>query len=239
MTVYLDVVFLENLIMNLVIILSEAVLLARFNRFFRKIIASGILSVFYIVTLMYPQVASFQVIIGALAMKIAFNPKNMKKLMKEILLFYFISFIFGGISFAMVSVFNNGKVTILDGVLLSDFSVFKVLLCGILGAFLVMIFLKKKKEHVFRKITIGLNGKEVDIKVLLDTGNLLREPYTGKPVIIVEKDAIKGILEEDVILNFREIIIRQKYCTNSECFLYHTKVLEMKMESYLDLDLIM
>lgn len=218
MTVYLDVVFLENFVMNLVIILSEAVLLGGFKKFFRKIIASSILSLFYIATLFYSSVAIFQVIVALIAIKISFEPKSIKKLIKEVLFFYFISFIFGGLSFAMASLFNNGKITILDGVLVSDFSAFKVFICGVLGAILVVAFLKKKKEHVFRKITIGLDGKEVDVKVLLDTGNLLREPYTGKPVIIVEKNAINEILEEDIVSNFYEIIRRKKRCANWNVF---------------------
>lgn len=218
MTVYLDVVFLENFVMNLVIILSEAVLLGGFKKFFRKFIASSILSVFYVATLFYSPIAMFQIVVAILAVWISFEPKSIKRLVKEVLLFYFISFIFGGLSFAMVSLFNNGKVTILDGVLVSDFSAFKVLLCGVLGAFLVVIFLKKKKDHVFKKIAIGLEEKEVEIKVLLDTGNLLREPYTGKPVIIVEKDVIKEILEENIVSSFQEIIKREKRCTNWNVF---------------------
>lgn len=206
MTVYLDMVFLENLIMNLVIILSEAVLLGGVKNFLRKVFASGILALFYILTLFYPSMALFQIAVAIFAIKIGFNPKSIKKLFRELVLFYFISFIFGGISFAMVNVFNNGKVTILDGVLISDFSVFKVLLCGILGAFLVVLFLKKKKEHVFKEIVIGLGDKKVNVKVLLDTGNLLKEPYTGKPVIIVEKNAVIGLFEEDFVLNFQEIL---------------------------------
>lgn len=210
MTVYLDVVFLENFVMNLVIILSEAVLLGRFNKFFRKIVASVFLGLFYIATLFYPEIAMFQVIMALIATKISFGSKSIKRLVKEVLLFYFISFVFGGISFAMVSLVNSGRMTVLDGVLISDFSVFKVLMCGVFGAFLVVIFLKRKKEHVFKELVIALNGKEISVKVLLDTGNLLREPYTGKPVIIVERDAIEEILDSNVVLHFQEIIRRKK-----------------------------
>ena len=37
MTIYLDVVFIENLVMNLSVILSEAVLLNSLNKLIRKI----------------------------------------------------------------------------------------------------------------------------------------------------------------------------------------------------------
>lgn len=218
MTVYLDVVFLENFVMNLVIILSEAVLLGGFKKFFRKFIASIILSAFYIATLFYAEVAMFQIVAALIAVWVSFEPKSIKKLLKELLLFYFINFIFGGLSFAMVSLFNDGRVTVLDGILVSDFSAFKVLMCGVLGAFLVVFFLKKKRGHVFKDITIGLRGKEAIVKVLLDTGNLLREPYTGKPVIIVEKDAAKEIIDGDIVSDFQEIIKRKKRCANWNVF---------------------
>lgn len=214
MTVYLDVVFVENLIMNLVIILSEAVVLNSLNNFSKKIIASLVLSIFYIVTLFYPVVSKLHILVGILAIKISFNSHSIKSIFKQTFLFYFISFVFGGLSFAMVNLLNNGKVTILDGVLVADFSIFKVFLCGVLGSFMVFCFLKNKKKHVFKEIIIGLEQREVKLKVLLDTGNLLKEPYTGRPVIIVEKEALKGVLDEQTILNFQAIINRKKRDTN-------------------------
>lgn len=206
MIIYLDVIFLENLIMNLVIILSEATVLKAFHEFLRKIIASAIASFFYIMTLFYPKISFLQIVLSLLVIKISFNPQTIKLLIKETALFYFISFIFGGLSFTMMSIFNEGKVTILDGVLISDFSLFKVFLCGVLGAFLVAAFLKKKNKHVLKNMLIGFKGKKKRVRVLLDTGNLLKEPYTGKPVIIVEKAAIQDIFDEDTFKNFDEVL---------------------------------
>jgi stage II sporulation protein GA (sporulation sigma-E factor processing peptidase) len=214
MTVYLDVVFIENLIMNLVIILSEAAVLNSLNNFPKKIIASLVLSFFYVVTLFYPVISKLHILFGILAVKISFNSHSIKFIFKQTLLFYFISFVFGGLSFAMVNLFNNGKFTILDGVLVANFSVFKVFLCGVLGAFMVFNFLKNKKKHIFKEIIVGLEQREAKLKVLLDTGNLLKEPYTGKSVIIVEKDALKEVLDEKLILNFQDIINRKKRNTN-------------------------
>lgn len=214
MTVYLDVIFVENLIMNLVIILSEAVVLNSLNKFLKKFLASFIASIFYIVTLFYPIISFLQVCIGLFMIKLSFNPHSIKALIKQTVLFYFISFVFGGLSFAMANLLNNGSVTILDGVLVGNFSVFKVFLCGILGAFMVFIFLNKKQKHVFKEIIVGVGQNKDKFKVLLDTGNLLKEPYTGKSVIIVEKEALKNVLKEDVILNFKDIINRKKRNAN-------------------------
>ena len=121
MTVYLDVVFLENFVMNLVIILSEAVLLGGFKKFFRKFIASIILSAFYIATLFYAEVAMFQIVAALIAVWVSFEPKSIKKLLKELLLFYFISFI------SFISPSSNTYIsTICVGFILSLFRLYSL-----------------------------------------------------------------------------------------------------------------
>lgn len=210
MTVYLDIVFLENLIMNLIIILAEAIVLNSLKQFARKLLASGLASFFYIFILFFPKLSFMQIFVSFIIMKVAFNTSSIKALLKRVILFYFISYLFGGLSFAMISIFNDGKITVFDGVLVSDFSLFKLFLCGVLGLLLVMIVLKKRKEHVFKDIEISFNNKTCVVRLLLDTGNLLVEPYTGKPVIIIEKNALKGVLDKDIFDNFHDIIIGRK-----------------------------
>ena len=209
MTIYIDVVFIENLIMNFIIILTEAIVLNSLKQYFRKFLAACLASLFYIVTLFFPDVSFLQIFIGFLIMNIAFKASTIKLLIKRTILFYFISYLFGGLSFAMISFLNNGKTTIMNGVLISDFSLFKVFLCAVLGFLLIVIVLRKKKEHIFKDVIIGFNNCETCVRLLFDTGNLLREPYTDKPVVIVEKDALKSILEEKVFKNFDKILERR------------------------------
>ena len=45
---------------------------------------------------------------------------------------------------------------------------------------------------------------------MIDTGNLLKDPITGTPVIVVEKQSLKEIIEEE-ILNQIEGILEGKY----------------------------
>ena len=57
MTIYIDVVFIENLIMNFIIILTEAIVLNSLKQYFRKFLAACLASLFYIVTLFFPDVS--------------------------------------------------------------------------------------------------------------------------------------------------------------------------------------
>ena len=62
---------------------------------------------------------------------------------------------------------------------------------------------KNNPSIVFEK------GK-VDINAIIDTGNFLKEPITGKPVIIVEKDVLKNVIPADILENSQDIINGKK-----------------------------
>jgi len=206
-TVYLDVIFIENFVMNLSIILSEAVLLNSLDFFTRKIITAILSSMYYIVTLFFPVCAYFQVIIGIIIVCMAFHPKKLKMLFKELFLFYFINFVFAGTSFALMCAFNKGKFSIFNGVVVGNFNVCKVFLSGVIAFVMLVYFFRKRSKHTFKDVVISISGKIKSIRVLLDTGNLLREPYTGKPVMIVEKRALNTLVGEKVINEFNEILV--------------------------------
>lgn len=206
MTIYLDVVFIENLVMNLSVILSEAVLLNSLNKLIRKIGSALIATVYYILTLIFPKFSGFQVFVGILIIFIAFRPRNLKLLIKQVFLFYFINFVFAGTSFALICAFNKGKFSIFNGVVVGNFSVFKVFLAVIIAIIMLIYFFRKRSKHVFKDVVISISGKVKEIRLLLDTGNLLREPYTGKPVMIVEKSALKNVIDEELFNDLEKML---------------------------------
>lgn len=206
MTIYLDVVFIENLVMNLSVILSEAVLLNSLNKLIRKIGSALIATAYYILTLIFPKFSGFQVFVGILIIFIAFRPRNLKLLIKQVFLFYFINLVFAGTSFALICAFNKGKFSIFNGVVVGNFSVFKVFLAVIIAIIMLIYFFRKRSKHVFKDVVISISGKVKEIRLLLDTGNLLREPYTGKPVMIVEKSALKNVIDEELFNDLEKML---------------------------------
>lgn len=206
MTIYLDVVFIENLVMNLSVILSEAILLNSLNKLIRKIGSALFATAYYILTLIFPKLSGFQVFVGILIILIAFRPRNLKLLIKQVFLFYFINFVFAGTSFALMCAFNKDKFSIFNGVVIGNFDVFKVFLAGIIAIIMLTYFFRKRSKHVFKDVVISISGKVKEIRLLLDTGNLLREPYTGKPVMIVEKSALKNVIDEELFNDLEKML---------------------------------
>lgn len=54
------------------------------------------------------------------------------------------------------------------------------------------------KSKIYMPIIVSLNNKTVEVIGLLDTGNLLRDPLTQTPVIIIQFSAIKELLPNEV-----------------------------------------
>lgn len=86
-----------------------------------------------------------------------------------------------------------------------------ILIGGLIGFFTIIISFKSIKNKLSKKdmlcnISIVFEEGKVDVNAIIDTGNFLKEPLTGKPVIIVEKDVLKSAIPVDILGNMQEII---------------------------------
>lgn len=207
MVIYLDIIFLENSIMNILILLSMRGVLKNKKSIWRIILSAMVGALFYIIEFVISWISFIQVLIACLILIIAFGYSNIRTFFKQVCLFYFISLLFGGTSFWIMNLASNGKYSIHDGIIVGNFNLFFITISGIASLFLTAKFLNKKMRHVISSMVIILNGKKVLVNVLLDTGNLLREPYQNRPVLIIEKRALSGIVTDEVISCYHDIIM--------------------------------
>jgi len=56
------------------------------------------------------------------------------------------------------------------------------------------------------KLQINVEDSIINTEAIIDTGNFLRDPITKTPVIVVEKEVLRGILPDTIIDNLPEII---------------------------------
>ena len=121
MTIYLDVVFLENLIINYIILYSTGIVSKVKIKHLRLIIASVIGAIYsvtyYLLNLKIYSTVVLKIILSIVIIYVAFNSKNLKILAKQILLFYLVSFVFGGAAIAIIYMVNSQNITIHNGVL--------------------------------------------------------------------------------------------------------------------------
>ena len=207
MVIYLDIIFLENSIMNVLILLSMRIILKNKKDIWRIILSAIVGALFYVIEFVITWIVFIQVLIAVLILIIAFGYSNIRTILKQVVLFYFISLLFGGISFWLMNLLNNGNYSIYNGIIVGNFSFILVTISGIVGLVLTIIFLNQKMRHVISSMIIVLNSKKAFVNVLLDTGNLLREPYKNRPVLIVEKMALSDFLTDEVMSNYHDIIM--------------------------------
>lgn len=106
MTIYLDIVFIENILMNYIILFTTCIVCKQKRQQVRLIISSiigALYSVAYYITEMKIYGAMItKILLSIVMIYVAFNSKKLKKIFKEIIIFYLTSFAFGGCAFAII-----------------------------------------------------------------------------------------------------------------------------------------
>ena len=159
---------------------------------------------------------------------IAFNSNKIKELLKQLLIFYMTSFVFGGAAIALIHLIKPQEVQTQNGIYAGEYSLKVVFLGGIVGFTIMVIAFKSIKSklssnNIFYNINIEIEGNKIETKAMVDTGNMLKEPITNTPVIIVEHTLLYGIIPKEILNNIDEILsgnfnnikeeIKNKYTT--------------------------
>lgn len=215
MTIYLDVVLIENLCMNYIILFATGYILKLKLNHIKIIISSLIGSVYAIVCYMqileiYSNIVT-KIILSIVMVYIAFKAKNIKICIKQVLMFYLISFVFGGCAFALLYIIRPQDIITRNGVFVGTYPIKIAILGAIVGFILTYLVFKLIKNRisnksVFYDIGVYLRKKKILVKAMLDTGNFLREPITQMPVILIEKDKLYELLPKNILDNIDEII---------------------------------
>ena len=65
---------------------------------------------------------------------------------------------------------------------------------------------KMTKKDMYCNIKIKINGIELETIAMIDSGNILKEPITGTPVIVVESTLLEEALPREILNNLEKII---------------------------------
>lgn len=192
--VYLDVLFYLNFWMNLLLLyLTAFIQKYKFNRF-RMLLSAAALAALNSVAICYIQFENGCVLlalqaafclIGAL---LAFPYHGLCKLLWQLLIMQMLSFLFGGILEWMLTVpfFGmTGTLSITNSLVISFISYF------LIRYFLTGLKEKRRIRAQLYEVHLQMGELTVRMKGLLDTGNSLREPISGKPVSILDKETVK------------------------------------------------
>lgn len=233
MTIYLDIVLFENILLNYIIILSTAIISKEKINFIRIILSSILGGIFAILSYIERMPTFIEIVtkitISIIMMNIAFRKLKIKKLCKVLIFFYLVSFTFGGIAFMLLFFINPQNIKISENRLVGVYPIKITILAGILGFIVISIVAQIIKNRMTKKdmiceLEIFYNGKYKRLKTMLDTGNFLKEPITNADVIIVEKESLKDIVDNDLLDNIGTII-KGKWLDSENIYSYKLKII--------------
>lgn len=205
--IYLDLLWVDNLIMNFILLWITSKIAKPFKLLWR-IWAGAILGAFYAVMLFLPGYE----FLGSLPLKLAlslvmlfisFHFNSVRDFLKVLAIFYFITFTFGGAAFGMYYL-GCQAVTVEKGIFYIKSYPVKILAvsCIVVVALIRFLWLffrsRMIEDNLLYRIEVEFDGSSIMMEALLDTGNALFDPISHSPVIIVEYEKLKKLLPEEI-----------------------------------------
>lgn len=215
MTIYVDVVLFENLIMNYIILFTTSQILKIEPKHIRIILASLIGAIYSIIAYMnildiYSKIP-LKILLSIIIVYVAFNPQTLKKMWKYILFFYLVSFVFGGAAFSLIYIVKPQEILMKNGLFLGTYPL-KIAILGAIVAFITITIVFKlaknkiSKKDLFCEMEICINNKKIETKTMVDTGNMLKEPISNTPVVVVEHMLLYECIPKEILNNLENII---------------------------------
>ena len=175
--------------MNYIILYTVGVI-RKINLKQKRLILSSTLGSFYAI-LVYLNIMNFtsnffmKILLSISMTFLAFNSKTPKNLLKDLLLFYITSFVFGGCAFAFIYLIQPNKVQMNHGVLVGTYPLKVTLIAGIIAFFTIQLAFKITKNKLsvndmICSIMIYEGENHLTLKALIDSGNLLKEPISRR-----------------------------------------------------------
>ena len=187
--VYIDLLFLLNMLLDFILLLSVTYILNR-NITLKKVIYGSIIGSLSTLLLLFKlnsiELFIIKIIISIIMTLTTFSYKNIKYTIKNLEYLYIVSIILGGFLYIAKIQFNNLYVFILL----------------FLSPIILYLYYKQTKEiknnySYYHKLDIYYKNEIIKLNAYLDTGNKLKDPYFSRDIIVIN-NVIKNI--DDYIL---------------------------------------
>ncbi len=208
MTVYADMLFIVNFIINL-ILLKLCSLLVKVSVSTLRLSLSSAVGAVYAVFMFFPDISFFYIFPFKLAISFAMImiivPKaRLVRLIKITAVFYLVSFTFAGVLLMLIYLGSASPAltpAVKNGIFYFDIPLGSLILASALSYAVIALsqaIFKRNKTIGIRSLKIILSGRECTVPALSDTGNLLKDPISQAPVIIAEGKFIGSLFPEGI-----------------------------------------
>lgn len=201
---YVDLLVIEDLILNYCILIGTSLLLNRltsFPKLFLSSVVGTIPLIFLFTTIDKSLIFIISLLFSIIMSIIAFKHEDIIYTIKNIMYIYFTSIFIGGFVY-LINIYFLPKI---DNYLLNFFTLI------IIAPIITYIYIKSIKKiktnySNYYVIDIYLKGKEkITMNSYLDTGNILKDPYKRRPIILIDKNKINYQNEKIIFVPYNTI----------------------------------
>lgn len=213
--IYADILIIVNLIVNYLLLRASAAMTGYSFKAWRILVSATIGGIFSLIIFIenIPLLANILIKLLILSVMVitAFGTRSAKAFLKCCASFFLVNFGFAGIMLAICTTLLPNAAIYKNGVVYFDISIFTLTVSAIICYFVLSIISRFTKSKAPQKsiysIRIRYGENSVEGKALFDSGNTLCDCFSGKPVIITEREFISKLCDDDItsMKNFRLI----------------------------------
>ena len=197
MTIYLDVLLLSNLWADYALLRTAAALTHTPFRSLRCLLAAltGAVSSLTVFLPELPLAVCIpaRILLAVLLCGIAFGFRDLRALLRQTAVFFGSSLLFCGAVWAIASLRTPAGWYLRNTVIYADISLLTLLLGTTAAAAIAAVRerMASAKRHRAYRLHLRLGGMDFILPALSDSGNTLRDAFSGKPVVICGTDALR------------------------------------------------
>ncbi len=204
--VYVDILVILNTLVNYFILLAIRKITHSYTKRWRIALGAfvgGISSLLLFLEHLNIFMTVLKVLSGVLMIIVTFEIKTLKLLLKRLFFLFVITFLFGGVTYAIYIFFDKDILLYSNGIIYFDVDMTFLVICSVIS-YCVITFItkytdKKASKNTEYYVTIENNGKTVSCMALMDTGNNLREPFSDYPVIMADESVFNQLYSDETI----------------------------------------
>jgi len=205
--IYGDVLFVINFAMDFLALYLTGTILRLRRRTWLTVLAASIGALYAVVSLFadgHP-LLSAAVSVGV-SFVMCYTAYGGRMLPASTAVFIGVSFMLGGSITALYGFMNRSRHVLIDGeisTLYSDIPPDVLIMLAFISAVLSIIIGRfRGKRHCTAEITVTVGGRMSRFEALSDSGNLLREPISGLPVVVASPAIMRELIPEELFDSF-------------------------------------
>lgn len=210
MIVYADVLICLNTVVNyLILSITEKFCKTKTKNF--RLILGAFVGALFSLYIFLPQstflVESLvRISVSALIVIVTFGCKKIKPFLKQVIVFYCVTFAYGGLMIALWYIVEPYGMVVNNGIVYFNISPIILIALTVIAYILMTLFSKIFKTYAkteLCKIEIIYDNKKIILNALVDSGNFLKDTVTDSEVVIVQKNIGEYLFGRADIFDFK------------------------------------